>query len=118
MQAFSADYSEFVIGRLSCTGGTIGGLFNPYDMTGNDRIAATQADESTGLLYPNPTLDGMVFFAPALPYQSYTLVDALGKVLKQAGNLTRLDLSDLQLGLYVLVSQGGNGTSRLKIVRQ
>ena len=120
MQAFSAEYSEFVVGRLKCIGGTIGGLFNPYDMTGNARIAAPLAEESTATPYPNPTLDGKVYFAPALPYQSFQLTDLQGKVLKradQAGSLTQLDLSGLPAGLYVLVSQGEYGISRFKLIR-
>ncbi|GAB3643734.1 metallophosphoesterase [Spirosoma arcticum] len=114
--------SEFVVGRLRHTGGTIGGILSPYT-SGNARLAAegtANSDERTVSAYPNPTLDGKVFFSPAMPYQSYVLTDLQGNVLKQAttaGSLAELDLSALQTGLYVLVSRGEYGISRFKLIR-
>ena len=113
--------SEFVVGRLRRIGGTIGGLLSPY--TSGNRLAASQTinpEEQTTSAHPNPTLDGKVYFAPALPYQSFRLTDLQGKVLKradEAGSLTQLDLSGLPSGLYVLVSQGESGISRFKLIR-
>ena len=114
-------YSEFVVGRLRRIGGTIGGLLSPY--TSGNRMAANEANSQSEYslsAYPNPTVDGKVFFSPALSYQSYLLTDMQGKILKQdhaAGSLDQLDLSDLSPGVYFLVSQGQYGTSRIKLVR-
>ncbi|MDB5243707.1 MAG: metallophosphoesterase, partial [Spirosoma sp.] len=117
---YIADYSEFVVGRLKCIGGTIAGLFGPYDQTGNARIAALEAEGANVMVYPNPTLNGKVFFNPALAYQSYQLIDMQGKVLKQekrAGSLEVFDLSAFPPGAYILVSEGEAKTERFKIIK-
>lgn len=98
--------------------------YSYYPMTTPlSRVAAegaTRPDEYKVTVYPNPTRDGRVSFSPALPYQSYILTDSQGKVLKQvtvAGTLEKLDLTEAQPGLYILVSQGEYGTKWFKLIR-
>jgi hypothetical protein len=117
---YLSDYSEFVVGRLKCIGGTIGGLFYPYDGTGNARVAALQGEETNVMVYPNPTLNGRVFFHPTLRYQSYQLIDMQGIILKQenrAGSLEAFDLSAFPPGAYILVSEGEHKTKKFKIIK-
>ncbi|GAA4408938.1 hypothetical protein GCM10023187_31480 [Nibrella viscosa] len=74
------------------------------------------------LVYPNPVQNGKIYFTPALTYQSYIMTNLQGRICKegtQPGTLYGMDVSDLPVGVYILVSQDADGkTSQFKIVKQ
>ncbi|MBO0935299.1 metallophosphoesterase [Fibrella sp. HMF5335] len=99
-------------------------VFRTADVVSSSARLATERvsrpEEYKVEAFPNPTSDGSVSFSPALPYQSYMLTDIQGRIVTQAtssGTLEKLDLSGLQPGLYILVSQGEYGIRTFKLVR-
>ena len=116
------EFAEIIVGKLNKVAGFVGGRLQNTTSNASARLMAIDGDtEKTDVtMYPNPSSTGKVFFAPALLYHSYILTNTQGKVLKQdnkAGNLEQLDISDLPPGLYILLSQGLNGTQHFKIVK-
>ncbi len=116
------EFAEIIVGKLNKVAGFVGGRLQHTTSNASARMMATEAgaDKAIVTMYPNPTTNGTVVFSPALSYQSFILTDMNGKVVRQAnqaGSLEQLDVTDLQPGLYVLLSQGLNGTRQFKIVR-
>ncbi|WP_164851354.1 T9SS type A sorting domain-containing protein, partial [Larkinella soli] len=82
---------------------------------------APSAERITYILYPNPTPEGKVYLQPALPYDSYLLMNLAGRIVRntfEAGVLKELDLSGLASGVYILISQGPEGCRQFKIIKQ
>ncbi len=118
-------YSEFTVGWLTNTGGTVGGRVNQGSATnsGGRTMAASEYEnvgETLVTAYPNPTPTGRVFFRPALRYYSFQLSDMQGRILKaenREGSLAELDLSAYPPGAYILVSEGEDKMHRIKLIK-
>lgn len=80
----------------------VDGLFASIDEEVQDDLA----------IYPNPT-NGIVHIPSLNPVRSINVFDALGKCVgTYSGNITSIDLSDLNTGLYQIMVQYVDDTSK------
>jgi Trypsin-like peptidase domain len=102
---------------------------NYYRLTQTDRdgsktrhnIIALNLENQPPVLFPNPTsASGEAVIEPAIAHRGYQLTDALGRVLQQTdapGVLSRVSLSGLPAGVYLLQVQTDSGTTVLRVLR-
>ncbi|RZJ70221.1 T9SS type A sorting domain-containing protein [Flavobacterium sp.] len=71
------------------------------------------------VIYPNPVADELHFSSDGIPFESASIFDVNGRLLKIAkGSISSLDVSDLTSGIYVLECKGGNSVLRSKFVKR
>lgn len=67
-------------------------------------LAEPQLAEQSLMVYPNPSVNGLVYFAQPIDYELFNLQ---GQLLRTATNAAYADLSQLPLGTYLLRSATG-----------
>jgi len=71
-------------------------------------------------LYPNPTTS-KISVASLYKVDNYTIHNILGKVVAQgapAGNITEIDMSKLESGMYFLNASSGELNATFKVIKQ
>ena len=102
------------------TSKSLGGGAYEYNLVWYKNLTYLNTQENLLLqlsLTPNPTTGILYLQAPNSTIESITVYDVLGKpVLQQNNNLTTIDLSGLQNGMYLVKVTGNNGGTVVKKV--
>jgi hypothetical protein len=84
-------------------------------------IALSREDALVPVLYPNPvSASGEAVLEPAVSHSGYQLTDVLGRVVQRVdapGELGRVSLAGLPVGVYVLTVQTESGPKTFRVVR-
>ncbi|HBC05472.1 MAG TPA: hypothetical protein DC015_15060, partial [Aequorivita sp.] len=69
-------------------------------------------------IYPNPT-SGLLYIESKLPISKISVFNILGQSIERNQNSTQIDLSKVEVGVYLLKIEDRNGDSQThKIVKQ
>lgn len=85
------------------------------------RVSGVQSLESSGLsIYPNPVEDVLSFEVKDGEWKNYTfsIVDLLGNTIKELPKSNRVDVKDLNSGVYFLMMQSAEGYSMHKFIKK
>ncbi|MBC2846150.1 Kelch repeat-containing protein [Winogradskyella flava] len=124
---FTETTSNLVNRRHASAEGVNGEL---YVMGGNTTSSGTSAIASTQMasitlstedyneelfsMYPNPAIDYVSF---SKQVEELTLLSLTGRIVKEASNITTMDINDLQKGIYILKLKDQGNSQIIKLVK-
>ena len=109
-----------IAGETTSADGDVSEFFGLYDfwvvkLTTDEIAGLNNTKQNTALIYPNPAKDILNF---QQQYKNVTVYSTDGKMVLQTNDKTRLDVSTLQAGVYILkLESTDNKTENIKFVK-
>jgi hypothetical protein len=112
---FPEAISSFKFGSTSKTFPTIDHLY-----VGSNLSTAVKNvfDQSTVKLYPNPVQDQLSISTGNGALQSVVISDLSGKTMLTSGAISKIDVSSLAKGIYLIQVQTTNGVANKQLIKQ
>ncbi|MFP9098769.1 T9SS type A sorting domain-containing protein [Flavobacterium sp. RHBU_24] len=117
-----AQFSEFdSINGLASTTEYLGSMCEPQDLA-NLSCSSLSADKNLKekpLIYPNPT-SGVLHLKNSDKVKKVTIYDVTGKIVRAVseGNMSVIDISNLEKGMYLMAIEGENTYSMHKVIKK
>lgn len=90
-------------------------IFSLNEVTGGGGTGISSTDQGTGVsVYPNPVVDVLNFTTPC----NVAVINLMGVTVKQAENVSNLNVSDLINGQYIVKVTTEDGTSTVKVIKK
>lgn len=94
-------------------GGKLVNIFS-MDVVSNASSVTTIRQDAGIAIYPNPVVNELYFTAPC----NVTVINLIGMVVKQAENVSSINVSDLTYGQYIVKVTTENGASTFKVIKK
>lgn len=90
-------------------------IFSLNEVTGGGGTGISSTEQGAGVsVYPNPVVDVLNFTTPC----NVAVINLMGVTVKQAENVSNLNVSDLINGQYIVKVTTEDGTSTVKVIKK
>lgn len=90
-------------------------IFSLNEVTGGGGTGISSTEQGAGVsVYPNPVVDVLNFTTPC----NVAVINLMGVTVKQAENVSNLNVSDLINGQYIVKVTTKDGTSTVKVIKK
>ena len=90
-------------------------IFSLNEVTGGGGTGISSTEQGAGVsVYPNPVVDVLNFTTPC----NVAVINLMGVKVKQAENVSNLNVSDLINGQYIVKVTTEDGTSTVKVIKK
>lgn len=105
--------TKLATAQTKIEGGKLVNIFS-MDVVSNASSVTTIRQDAGIAIYPNPVVNELYFTAPC----NVTVINLIGMVVKQAENVSSINVSDLTYGQYIVKVTTENGTSTFKVIKK